>query len=100
MILGVGFYRIFYPTWRGTGIKHDPTYVAYYVPNLLANIKPSAFPIIIVYIAAAVAAVGIIAAVFAIKRTRWTGAGTSSSTGIPRSALLAKRGTRMRRRPR
>ncbi len=45
-------YRISYPTSGGIGIKHDPTYVEHYVPNLLTVSTPVPdFPIIIVYLA-------------------------------------------------
>ena len=63
-------YRISYPTWGGVGIKHDPTYVAYYIPNLLKISTPvPGFPQIIVYLALAVVAVGV-ATVLVIKRNR------------------------------
>ncbi len=63
-------YRISYPTWGGIGIKHDPTYVAYYVPRLLTVSTPvPGFPIIIVYLAVAVAAVTVIA-FLVVDRTR------------------------------
>jgi len=64
-------YRISYPTWGGVGIKHDPTYVGYYVPNLILTSLPvPGFPMIIVYLAVAVAVVATITAVFVVKRTR------------------------------
>ena len=62
-------YRISYPTWGGVGIKHDPTYVAYYVPNLLTTSTPG-FPMIIVYLVVAAAVIATITAVFVIKRTQ------------------------------
>jgi len=66
-------YRISYPTWGGVGTKHDPTYVAYYVPNLLAVSTPvPGFPLIIIYLAVAVAAVAAIAAFLVTKRPRKT----------------------------
>src|SRR6266516_2014246 len=36
-------YRISYPTWGGIGIKHDPTYVAYFVPTL--QLPPNCCPL-------------------------------------------------------
>jgi len=63
-------YRVSYPTWGGVGIKHDPTYVAYYIPNLLTISTPApSFPLIIIYLAIAVVVV-VVAAVLVIKRTR------------------------------
>src|SRR5207247_268827 len=63
-------YRISYPTWGGVGIKHDPTYVAYYVPHLILTSLPVPFdPMIIVYLAVAVAVVASVTAVLIIKRT-------------------------------
>jgi hypothetical protein len=62
-------YRISYPTWGGVGIKHDPTYVAYYVLPLNPVSLPLWDPMIIIYLAVAVAAVAV--AVFLVfKRTR------------------------------
>jgi hypothetical protein len=61
-------YRISYPTWGGIGIKHDPTYVAYYVPHLILVSLPVSDPTII-YLAVGVAAVAV-TAILAIKRTR------------------------------
>lgn len=64
-------YRISYPTWGGIGIKHDPTYVGYFVPSLLTTSPPSGFPIII-YLAIAVAVVAAITAVLLMRKTRKT----------------------------
>jgi hypothetical protein len=65
-------YRISYPTWGGVGIKHDPTYVGYFVPNLLTASTPvPGFPLIIVYLAVAVAAVAVTAFLI-IRRARKT----------------------------
>ncbi len=63
-------YRISYPTWGGIGIKHDPTYVGYFVPSLLTT-PPSGLAII-VYLAVAVAVVSAITAILLIKRNRKT----------------------------
>ena len=61
-------YRICYPTWSGIGIKHDPTYVAYFVPHLLPVSTPVPFPIsIIVYIGLAAATAAIIITFIVIK---------------------------------
>jgi hypothetical protein len=66
-------YRISYPTWGGIGIKHDPTYVAYYIPHLILTSLPVPFdPTILVYLAVAVAAIVAIIAVLVIKRSRNT----------------------------
>jgi hypothetical protein len=66
-------YRISYPTWGGIGIKHDPTYVAYYIPHLILTSLPVPFdPTILVYIAVAVAAIVAIIAALVIKRSRNT----------------------------
>ncbi len=63
-------YRICYPEWNGTGIRHDPTYVAYYVPHVSSVSIPGPFSLILViYIAAAVAAVCVVS-LFAIRRIR------------------------------
>jgi len=62
-------YRISYPTWGGTGIKHDPTYVAYYVPTL-STLPPNCCSAIIIYPALALAAVAAVIAFLLIKRTR------------------------------
>ena len=64
-------YRISYPARGGIGLKHDPTYVAYYVPHLVLVSLPVPWdPVIIVYIA--IAAVGIITTItfFVIKKRR------------------------------
>ena len=63
-------YRISYPTWGGIGIKHDPTYVGYFVPNLSTQIPPGCCPAIFIYPALALAVVGAITAFLVIKRTR------------------------------
>ncbi len=81
-------YRISYPTWGGVGIKHDPTYVAYYVPLLILVSLPVPFdPMIIVYLVIAVAAaVAIIATFLVLRKTRRTrlqnqdGRGSGSSS--------------------
>jgi hypothetical protein len=65
-------YRISYPTWGGIGIKHDPTYVGYFVPNLLTTPSPSGFPMIIIYLAVAVAVIAAITAVLVMRKTRKT----------------------------
>ena len=66
-------YRISYPTWEGIGIKHDPTYIGYYVPNLLTISTPVPWdPMIVVYLAAAVAVVAAITSVLIFKMTRKT----------------------------
>jgi len=66
-------YRISYPTWGGTGIKHDPTYVAYYIPHLILVSLPVPWdPMIIVYLAVAVAAVATFTAFLVIRKTRKT----------------------------
>jgi len=66
-------YRISYPTWEGIGIKHDPTYIGYYVPNLLTISTPVPWdPMIVVYLAAAVAVVAAITSVLVFKMTRKT----------------------------
>ena len=62
-------YRISYPKWGGTGIKHDPTYVAYYVPHLILVSLPVWDPMIIIYLAIAVAAAAV-AVFLVVKRTR------------------------------
>jgi hypothetical protein len=61
-------YRMSYPTWGGIGIKHDPTYVAYYVPSLIAPSVPGPW-MFAIYLA--IAAVAVIAAItfFVFKRT-------------------------------
>jgi hypothetical protein len=65
-------YRISYPTWGGVGIKHDPTYVGYFVPDFLTVSTPvPRFPLIIVYLAVAVAAVAVTAFLI-IRRARKT----------------------------
>ena len=65
-------YRISYPKWGGIGINHDPTYVAYYVPNLLTTSTPvPGFPMIIVYLAVGLA-IAAVSAVLVIRRTRKT----------------------------
>ncbi len=66
-------YRISYPTWEGIGIKHDPTYIGYYVPNLptISTAVPG-FPMIIVYLGLTLAVVAAITTVIAVKRTRKT----------------------------
>src|SRR6266851_23142 len=67
-------YRISYPTWGGIGVKHDPTYVAYYIPHLILTSLPVPFdPTILVYLAVAAAAVAI-AAFLVVKRSRHTAA--------------------------
>lgn len=64
-------YRISYPTWGGIGIKHDPTYVAYFVPHLLLVSTPVPWdPMIIVYLAITAAVVAAVTAVLVIRRTR------------------------------
>lgn len=64
-------YRISYPTWGGIGLKHDPTYVAYYVPHLLTVSTPvPGFPMIIIYVAAGLAVAVTASAVLIVKRTR------------------------------
>lgn len=60
-------YRISYPTWGGIGVKHDPTYVAYYVPNLIAPSVPGPWGFA-VYLAIAVVITAV--AVVVIRRTR------------------------------
>jgi len=66
-------YRISYPTWEGIGIKHDPTYIGYYVPNLLTISTPVPWdPMIVVYLAAAVAVVAAITSVLIFEMTRKT----------------------------
>jgi hypothetical protein len=62
-------YRISYPTWGGIGIKHDPTYVGYFVRSLSI---PSGFPIVIIYLAVAVAVIAAITAVLVMRKTRKT----------------------------
>jgi len=63
-------YRISYPTWGGVDIKHDPTYVGYFVPNLSTQIPPGCCLAIFIYPALALAVVGAITAFLVIKRTR------------------------------
>jgi hypothetical protein len=66
-------YRISYPTWGGTGIKHDPTYVAYYVPHLILTSLPVPFdPTIIVYLAVAIAVIAVVVTWIVVKKTRKT----------------------------
>ena len=66
-------YRISYPTWEGIGIKHDPTYIGYYVPNLpTTSTAVPGFPMIIVYLGLTLAVVAAITTVIAVKRTRKT----------------------------
>ena len=60
-------YRISYPTWGGIGVKHDPTYVAYYVPNLIAPSVPGPWGFA-VYLAIAVVITAV--AVVLVRRTR------------------------------
>jgi hypothetical protein len=76
-------YRISYPTWGGVGIKHDPTYVGYFVPHLLLVSLPVWDPMIIVYLAVAVAAVAAIVAFLVIRRTRKTGTQSHSGAIVP-----------------
>jgi hypothetical protein len=63
-------YRISYPTWGGVGIKHDPTYVGYFVPTLSTQIPPGCCPAIIISPAVALAGVAAITAFFVINKTR------------------------------
>jgi len=82
-------YRISYPTWGGIGIKHDPTYVGYYVPNLLAISTPVPWdPTIIVYLAVALAAVAAIVVLIVIKGTRRTRTPSQNSAAFPLSRSL------------
>jgi hypothetical protein len=76
-------YRISYPTWGGVGIKHDPTYVGYFVPHLLLVSLPVWDPMIIVYLAVAVAAVAAIVAFLVIRRTRKTRTQSHSGAIVP-----------------
>ena len=63
-------YRVSYPTWGGIGIKHDPTYVAYYVPHLIPPVSlPVEDPMILVFLTVGVVAVTV-TAFLVIKRTR------------------------------
>jgi len=82
-------YRISYPTWGGIGIKHDPTYVGYYVPNPLAISTPVPWdPTIIVYLAVALAAVAAIVVLIVIKGTRRTRTPSQNSAAFPLSRSL------------
>jgi hypothetical protein len=64
-------YRICYPTWGGVGINEDPTFVAYYVPNLLTVSLPvPGYGALIFYLAVGAAAVAIVSAALFIRRTR------------------------------
>jgi hypothetical protein len=63
-------YRISYPRWGGVSIKHDPTYVGYFVPTLSTQIPPGCCPAIIIYPAVALAGVAAITVFLVIKRTR------------------------------
>ena len=84
-------YRISYPTWGGIGIKHDPTYVGYYVPNILTISTSVPWdPMIIVYLAVAVAVVAAIIAFLAIDRTRKTRTVQQKSHGVK---LVAQSGS-------
>jgi len=74
-------YRISYPTWGGIGIKHDPTYVGFFVPSLPST-SPG-FPTIIIYLAGAVAAVAATTAVVVIKRTRKTRTESRKGANLP-----------------
>jgi hypothetical protein len=65
-------YRISYPTWGGIGIKHDPTYVGYYVPTLTMPLPPVCCSAIIIYLAFALAVVAALTAFLVIKRIRRT----------------------------
>src|SRR6266568_2857971 len=81
-------YRISYPTWGGIGIKHDPTYVGYYVPNPLAISTPVPWdPTIIVYLAVALAAVAAIVVLIVIKGTRRTRTPSQNSAAFPPPVL-------------
>ncbi len=53
-------YRISYPTLEGIGIKHDPTYVAFFVPHLIFVNLPVWDPLIIAYLAVAAAVIATI----------------------------------------
>ncbi len=64
-------YRISDLPWGGIGIKHDPTFVAYYVPNLLTVSTPvPGYPMIIFYLAVGAAVVAVTTAVLVVKRIR------------------------------
>jgi len=77
-------YRISYPTWGGIGIKHDPTYVGYYVPNLLTISTPVPWdPMIIVYLAVALAVIAAIVVLIVIKGTRRTGTPSQNNAALP-----------------
>ena len=72
-------YRISYPTWGGIGIKHDPTYVAYYVPNLVPPSVPGPWGFA-VYLAIGAAVITAVA-VLVIRRTRKNSVPSGSLSG-------------------
>ena len=90
-------YRISYPTWGGIGIKHDPTYVGYYVPNLLTISTSVPWdPMIIVYLAVAVAVAAAIIAFHGNNREL----AACGGRGRGCSRLLLRRDAGARRRAR
>ena len=65
-------YRVCYPTWEGWSIEHDPTYLAYLVPQGSPPINPPAGLPIETIATVAVAAAGLFALVFALAELRRT----------------------------
>lgn len=63
-------YRVCYPMWEGWSVEHDPTYIAYLVPQEIPVINPPpAFPVETIA-TVAVAAAGLLALVLALIELR------------------------------
>jgi len=65
-------YRVYYPTWEGWGIEHDPTYVAYLTPEEIPPISPPTGLPIEMIATVAVAAAGLFALSLALIELRRT----------------------------
>jgi multidrug transporter EmrE-like cation transporter len=78
-------YRVSYPIWKGIGIRHDPTYVGYFVPTLSTPLPPVCCSVIVIYSVIALAVVAGITAFLVIRRTRKTRTRSHDSATLPLS---------------
>jgi hypothetical protein len=52
-------YRVSYPVWSGSGLKHDPTYVAHFVPSTVSLVTPPVVSGLLILVIAAAGIVGV-----------------------------------------
>jgi len=62
-------YRVYYPTWEGYRIKHDPTYIAYINPQGIPKI-PTSLPLELLITATIIGLIALIGAVWELQKTK------------------------------